>query len=156
MLSVWRIEKESYLKTFLTGEGARLLGGRWNNIGIPVIYTSESLALAAWEKYVRINRTPSGMIPFSHVKLYSIKIKIPDDIKFVDTNKLEFDWINNEILTMQYGSDWASAKSSLVLKVPSKIIPEEFNYIINPLHPKIDQVQIESHEVFSFDSRLLQ
>ena len=154
MISVWRIEKSEYLKTFLSGEGARLYGGRWNNKGTPVVYTSESIALAAWEKYIHVNRTQKGVIPLAAVNLNLVRIMIPEDIEIVDITKFATNWKNDLAFSKDIGSNWAISKKTIALKVPSRLLPKCFNYILNPLHPKLSKVVIKDVEKFSFDPRI--
>ena len=154
MISVWRIEKSEYLKTFLTGEGAKLYGGRWNNKGTPVVYTSESIALAAWEKYIHVNRTQQGVIPLAAVDLNLVKIMIPEDIEIVEITKFPTNWKKDLAYSKDIGSNWATAKKTIALKVPSILLPKCFNYVLNPLHSKISKVIVKDIEKFSFDPRI--
>jgi len=136
----------------LSGTGSKMYGGRWNNKGIPLLYTSSTRALAALEVLVHI---PSNI----KLKDFSlISISIPDD----NFQEINYKTIKNEIeqngLNSNFksiGDDWFKKNSSLILKVPSIIIKEEFNFLLNTLHKDFNKVKIIDKQSFSFDSRLL-
>jgi len=151
-MKLFRIARASHIND-LSGTGARLYGGRWNDKGVAVIYTSESRSLAALEYLVHVTmRTaPSD--------LNIIEFDIPDhvDIQQIDAVDLPPAWESHpppESLR-KTGSDWARSNKSLLLRVPSAVIEEEFNVLINPMHPDIKLVKIFSPERFAFDGRLL-
>ena len=127
---------------------------RWNSKGSFVIYTSVSRALACLENVV--HRSGEGLN-----KLFKImKIEIPDslEIEKVDSSTLLKDWQSfmNFPYTQEIGDVWINRKSSVVLEVPSVIIPGEFNFIINQNHPDFSKVTLLSTEEFIFDPRLNQ
>lgn len=152
---VYRISKTKYIND-LSGTGAKLYGGRWNEKGIPLVYTSSSISLAILESLVHFsfNMAPPDM---SIATIY-----IPDNIfeSSVDIKsfgKLPNSW--NENLpnpeTQQFIKKWINNKSSLILKVPSAINSREFNYLINPLHKDINLIILQDIVPFSFDKRLI-
>ena len=122
---VYRIAKEKYVRD-LSGEGASRYPGRWNTKNSPVIYTAESLALAAWEFAIRID--PVNFPP----NLAYAKIKIPDDSitssRKIST-KTEF---SRRTEQLKIGAEFLSKGKHLVLQVPSVVVPDSFNYVINP------------------------
>jgi RES domain-containing protein len=135
----------------LTGEGARLNSGRWNHKLIPCIYSSESRALATLEYTVNVN---IDLIP----RALSITIfEVPDDsVLEIHESSLPGNWkeIPAPSSTKDFGSKLLTAAMFLVLKLPSTVIPEEFNYIINPLHPNISQVKIIDVKDYVYDIRI--
>lgn len=146
----FRISQKKYIND-LSGEGARLYGGRWNLKGIPLVYLAESPSLALVEYLVHI---PLGAIPndtcFAVVNLPDqqiIKLKIKD---------LPDSWADFPApeKIAQIGTDWALSQKSLSMKVPSAVNIEDFNILLNPLHPDIDKVQIQDVRPYKINSRL--
>jgi len=147
---VYRIGKTIYSKD-LTGEGARLNGGRWNHILTPCIYTSESRALALLEYTVNVNLDD---IPGN---LSITQIEIPDSsIKEFDQRDLPADWtgIPAPASTKNFGTKHLKGASAAILKIPSAILSKEFNFILNPLHPDSKYFKIRSVEDFVYDQRI--
>lgn len=148
---VYRLSKEEFCND-LSGRGARDYGGRWNSKGYPVIYTSESRSLAAFELAVHLNLF---LMP---TKYMMVNINIPEeiDIESVDNKKLSAVWhtFPANPITRKIGDDFIKENESLVLKVPSVVIPGDFNYLINPLHKDIKKVTIVNIEPFSYDNRI--
>jgi len=153
MITLWRIEKEKYIDSYLLGEGSRKIAGRWNQLGIPVVYTSDSMPLAAWEKYVNIRNVENDSIPMGHVKLVVLKIKAPESFIKVSFDKLDNKWKEHISKTQAIGSDWFKSKKSLLLKVPTTVLPRGTNYLINTSHPLVHKVYTEEIIPFKFDPR---
>jgi len=151
MISVWRIVKPKYANSAFDGEGARLMGGRWNHEGVSVVYTSESLALAALELFVQMDGPPS-------MALMSIEAQIPEkvSIETLDLNELPQKWNAYPVSTtsQECGSQWILQQQTAILKVPSVIIPNEFNYLVNHQHEDFKYVSIKEPVPFSFDARM--
>ena len=146
MSIVWRVANERYPP--LDGEGARLAGGRWNSPGRPAVYTSESLALCLAESLVHI----TGSLPISYVRF---KIEIPDDAtEYVDLTKLKSGWKEDLIYTRRIGDRWLRDRRSLALAVPSVVLAESINVILNPLHPRGAELRVIDQQPFTFDPRL--
>jgi RES domain-containing protein len=140
-ITAWRIVKSKHTKRAFDGEGARIAGGRWNKIGTPMIYTADSLALAALETIVHL---PDAAL--LKKLFYQIPVRIDQElILSLNPNKLPSDWrrIPPPDSTQTMGSDWTLNEQSVILKVPSTIIQEEFNYLINPLHPHFNKFSFE-------------
>ncbi len=151
-MRVWRICNEKWAKTAFDGQGAKIYGGRWNSIGIAVVYTSSSLALAALESLVHLG---IKKIPMNYV---AISADIPENLNIerVEPNKLPQNWRSDpapaELVTV--GDQWVSSGASVILKVPSAVIDEEWNYLIYPEHPDFSRIQIGLPKPFQFDARL--
>ena len=147
---VFRLTKEKY-KNILSGKGAEIYGGRWNSKGISIIYTSESRALCTTEIAVHV---PLGIIP----KNYFLQtIKIPKDkILTIELNKLKSNWNNNPPTpsTKDVGDLFIKNNKFLILKVPSAVVQDEFNYLINPVHKEFKKIDIIKIEEFKFYKRL--
>ncbi|MHB1178460.1 MAG: RES family NAD+ phosphorylase [Daejeonella sp.] len=147
---LYRISKQTYAGD-TEGIGSKLYGGRWNNAGIPCIYTSESRALAILEYAVNIELT---MIP---EKLAITIYEAPEDTFLNCTlNNLPPDWKDSPSpsSTKEYGSKIFLNISYLGIKVPSAIVQDEFNYLINPLSSKLTLLNIIDVQDFIFDQRI--
>ncbi|HTI10864.1 MAG TPA: RES family NAD+ phosphorylase [Puia sp.] len=147
---VYRVGKTRYA-TDLTGEGARLNGGRWNHKLTACIYTSESRALAVLEYTVNINIEE---IPRT---LSITTFEIPDtDIQKLSIAKLPGNWKDfpAPFSTKAFGDLLLEAAVSPVIRVPSSIIPEEFNYLLNPAHPASRDFKIVEVKDFVYDVRI--
>jgi RES domain-containing protein len=147
---VYRLSRTKWAKD-LTGEGARLNSARWNHPGIPCVYTSESRALALIEYSVNINLND---IPRS---LTMVTIEIPDDVLDFSMAALPGDWKTSPApnSTKDFGSEKLKLASHPVLRVPSVVLPEEFNYLLNPAFPKATaSFKIVSVKDFVYDLRI--
>jgi RES domain-containing protein len=147
---VYRIGKSRFSRD-LSGEGARLFGGRWNTILTPCVYTSESRALALLEYTVNVNieDIPRG--------LNITSIEIPDEgILEASQKDLPGNWtkVPAPSSTKEFGTRFLKSQIKPVLKIPSTIIINEFNYILNPLHPDSKSFKIVSVEDFIYDVRI--
>ena len=146
MTIVWRLASGRYSP--LDGEGARRAGGRWNSSGYAAIYTSESLALCLAESLVHI----TGTLPRTYL---SFKIYVPENaIEIFDTTSLQTGWEDNLVYTRSIGDEWLTSRRSLALAVPSVVLPESTNVILNPLHPRCTELQVTEQRPFKFDARL--
>lgn len=142
---VWRLIRQEYAPD-LEGEGARLLGGRWNSIGVPVVYCSSSLALAVLEIFVHLPHElrQAGNFP----QFQAIALELPDDS--VESLK-EY---NVSQQAAAYGDSFVENKKSLSILVPSVVIRREMNVLLNPHHPRMAEVKVVVQEPFIFDDRL--
>ena len=146
---IYRLCNEEY-KDDISGTGAKLAGGRWNSIGVPVLYTSEHISLAVLEILVNTN---TNLIPLSY---YLFKIDIPDAVPLlaITKEKLKKDWKDDIGYTQWMGTEFCKAGKALFLKVPSAVIDEECNFIFNPLHKDFKKLKVVSAKKFHFDKRL--
>jgi RES domain-containing protein len=134
----------------LSGTGAKLFGGRWNSKGIPMLYVSEHISLAVLEMLVN-----NQFKDFS-IELSLLRISIPDtvEIKEIKLNKLKAKWNEDFSYSKFIGNEFIKSMSNLVLKVPSAVIAEEQNYLINPLHTDFKKIRIADTKQFKTDERL--
>lgn len=151
-MEVYRIAMAQYSHD-LTGIGARLYGGRWNQKGTAMIYTSKSRALAALEFLVHL---PLSLAP-SGLKIVTLQIPDETTIDEIPLSGLPASWRSHPAPPQlaELGSAWVKANKTLLLRVPSVIIEKEFNILINPGHPDIKRVTVGKIEDFKFDDRLL-
>lgn len=146
----YRIARAKYIDD-LSGTGARKAGGRWNLIGVPILYLAQSRALAMVELlgHVQVKTMPLDFqlaeIDFPGELVADLAVALPN----------RWDAIPTSPETAHIGSDWVASQASLVLKVPSAHVQEEYNYLVNPLHPRSSEVRVVATRPFAFDARLL-
>ena len=147
-ITSYRLVKKKHAHRALDGEGARLYGGRWNSQGGSVVYTSDSLALCCLEIFVNL---PS----YDLLKDF-VYIKLSFDKKLVQDVDLHDGWNDRPVskVSQRIGDRWIQEQGSAVLRLPSVIIPEGNNYLINFNHPDSNQIKIEEPISLVFDSRL--
>ncbi len=148
---VFRLSRSRY-KFDLTGNGAKLAGCRWNSIGMPVVYTAESRALAALEIAVH---TPLNVVPDDYL-MVTIFIPAKADILEIKAKDLPANWKSfpEHRYTQTLGDKYFREGAHLGLKVPSAVIQGDYNILLNPLHPDFNKVKVVSAEKFEFDQRL--
>ncbi len=135
----------------MSGTGARLTGNRWNSKGTAMLYTSGTLSLCLLECLVHF---PPAYIPddYAFVKLFC-----PDDsLTEIMTDTLPGHWKvqADDERTKQMGDDFVRAQKHLCVKVPSAIVATEYNYLLNPHHPRFSEVKLLEVKDFIFDNRL--
>jgi RES domain-containing protein len=152
MISAWRIVKRKRAKAAFSGEGARLYGGRWNSPGVAMVYTAGSQSLAALEIVAHLDSTE---LLESYV-VFEVKLD-ESAIVPVDESQLPRNWRADPppAKVRAIGDAWAAARASVVLQVPSVIVPAENNYLLNPRHPGFSRLLIGKPFPFRFDPRLL-
>lgn len=135
----------------LSGTGAKLFGGRWNNKGNPVVYAASSRSLAILELLVHIKSER----PLAHYSLIPLTFDSRHLLK-LDDKKLPKGWDNEPANSASkiLGDAWLKSCNSLALEVPSVVVPEERNYLINPVHPDFHSLNIGKITPYTFDSRL--
>lgn len=151
---VFRIEREKYLNSALSGIGASLSEGfRWNSLSTRIVYTAESRALAILEVSVHLDLQED--LPTDR---YLITLEIPDEVEILELDQIDLplNWDAKPpiIETQLIGDDFVNQQSAAVLKVPSAIVPEEYHYLINPLHLDAQKIQVTTSKQLLFDTRL--
>ncbi len=151
-MRAWRLSRFRDPTATFSGEGARRFAGRWHPAGVPVIYTSSSLALAALETLAHAE--------IRHLKSvrYAFGVDVPPAlIEEPDLASLPADWNNptNSHHARAFGAEWAHSYRSVVLVVPSVLVPQERNLILNPNHPDFSQLSLDGPILFAFDPRLV-
>ena len=155
-MRVYRIEREKYLETTLKGFGAAATEGyRWNSFNTYLVYTSDSRALATLEVSVHLDFSED--LPNDR---YYVEIDIPEDVEILElrTQDLPNNWdLQPPSLETQYiGDDFVKDNEAAVLKVPSCIVPPEYNYLINPNHPDARRITVVAKNRLSFDKQFKQ
>ncbi len=146
---VYRLTSGDHIKD-LSGTGAKLYGGRWNSIGLHAIYSTENISLAILEVLVHVKKYKRPL------DYHLLSISIPDSIKpaLISTEKLKKTWKDDPAYSQFMGDEFLKTKQSLILKVPSAIVEQENNFIINPSHADATKIKIVSTKLFEFDKRL--
>jgi RES domain-containing protein len=153
MIRAFRLCKTKFLATAFSGEGARTNGGRWNSPGLAVVYTSSSLSLAMLEGLVHLED------PDAFKRLFSwVPVEIPEDaVEHLAPTQLPAGWSADESnsASQAIGDTWLRQMRSAVLAVPSVVTPGEWNYLLNPSHPRLPEVKLGGAAPFQPDTRLL-
>lgn len=150
--SAWRVDNKRWAAGSFDGIGAFLEGGRWNSAGVPAVYASEHLAMAAHEKFVHLPRPlPRGSL---YVK-FSIRFGGLAMTR-LGARALPPDWRAEPVpeSTQRIGDAWIAAARTAILAVPSALYPEETNCVLNPAHPDFRRITISESEPFAFDPRM--
>lgn len=151
-ITSWRVVTRRFRETAFDGEGARIVGGRWNSIGKPVVYTAATSSLGLLEMLVRSSGT--RLLPFY------LAIPVIFDERSVDRfdrAKLPKGWRLHPSPrdTQEIGDEWIASMQSCVLEVPSVIVPHESNFILNPKHPDFGSLEIGEPVNLEIDPRLV-
>lgn len=143
----YRIAKRQHTKTAFDGEGARLYGGRWNSKGVSMVYTSDSLALCSLEIFVHL---PSYQL----LKAYAYMTASFDSDCVMDAD-VTHGWDSRpaSMVSKAVGDTWIKENTSAVLRVPSVIMPDGFNYLINKNHPDFNKIKTGNPIPLDFDPR---
>lgn len=133
----------------LSGTGSKLYGGRWNPIGISMLYTSEYISLALLEVLARMSR-------FTIPDSYSlISLEIPEEsMAKLNISKLKKEWANDLLYTQGIGEDFIKENQFCCLQVPSAIVSQEHNLLLNPSHRDFKKIKILHTELLNIDKRL--
>lgn len=151
-IRLWRLVKSKHAETAFDGEGAFRYGGRWNSRGRRVVYASGSLSLAALEVLVHLD--PAAHLP----ELTAYPIDLPRELlQTEDFSRL--DQVSGGLpwplrTTRAWGDAWCSTAAQAALRIPSTIVPNECNYLLNPQHPDFGEIRIGEPEEFALDDRL--
>jgi RES domain-containing protein len=152
VILAWRIVSAQYQESAFTGDGAKTYGGRWNSKGVPIIYPADSLALASIEILVNL---PSAKLLDNYVRIpVRFNEKLVQELPITD---LPLNWNSRPVSqsTQVIGDKWFKEQRSAVFKVPSMVVPEEYVYLLNPVHPDFTKIEIGAPAAYHFDQRLL-
>lgn len=149
-MRLFRLARKPHAR-LLDGMGAKLYPGRWNSLDVPMIYCASTLAQCAMEVLVHLDEAPSDYC--------SVELEVPDDVPILtaDEKRLPRQWKdpNYNPATRAIGDAFIGG-GHLVMRVPSAVVPGEFNYLIDPTHPGIKRVKVRKVAAFRFDPRLFQ
>lgn len=158
MTSLWRIATDTrrYASDELSGHGALIQGGRWNDKGTPAVYTSASIALACLETLVHL--AASGL-PLNR---YLVRVDVDDAVwaarqtlspSSLDEPPVGWDAIPYGRVSVEAGQKWLTGGASALLAVPSVVVPEEVNVLINPRHADAAKLRATKVRKWLYDAR---
>jgi RES domain-containing protein len=150
-MRLWRVSNHADL----SGEGGRRVEGRWHERGRPAVYLAEHAALALLETLVHLEIDPEDLP--SHYQL--ITVDVPDGVAVEALADAELtdrvaDWRHAPHETRALTRAWFSERRTALLRVPSVIVPEAYNYLLNPLHPDAARITVAARQKAEFDARL--
>lgn len=153
---IWRIATDTpdYTADDLTGTGAKRTGGRWNRIGTPMLYCAENIALACLETLVHVR---AGGLPLNR---YLVRLDIPEAVwrkaGNLDLTSAPVGWdaMPAGKVSLDLGDAWVAGGKSALLRVPSVIVPEEHNLLINPLHADAKLIRVTKLRKWLYDARI--
>ena len=156
MIRAYRIVKTRRADTAFDGEGARRSGGRWNSRGTRVVYLAKTISLAALEILVHLDdaglRASYSFIPIS----FPASCVLTPGKNGVAPLPEDWSATPAPLACARYGDNWVSSDQSLILRVPSVIVPWESNFLLNPAHPDWSKAKIGEAQSFDFYPRLIQ
>jgi RES domain-containing protein len=139
IIRAWRITKARHAATAFSGSGAKTNAGRWNSLGMAMVYCAGSMSLALLEMLVHLEA-------LELMKRYvSFPVTFDDSlVTAVNRTKLPRNWRSSPIAAsvQAIGDQWIADGTSAVLQVPSSIVPSEWNYLLNPAHPDFAKIAI--------------
>jgi RES domain-containing protein len=147
---LWRISNHASLE----GEGGLIASARWHTRGHPVLYLAETPAGALVEVLVHLELDPTHL-PRSYKLL---KAEAPDDIPLRAVGKADLapDWTRDLLATRTLGDEWLRSRDTILLRVPSAIVPETCNLLLNPRHADAARIRVIFHRDYPWDKRLLE
>lgn len=151
-LTVFRLGKHAYRTQLFSGQGGLFASGRWTPRGKPVVYTSASISLAVLEYTVNYRRR--GWVPATVLGRATIPSSVR--VQTVSAKDLPTNWYAADapVELQKIGGDWLERGETAMLKVPSAIVVEEWNYLLNPLHADFGKLTLDAPKPFSFDRRV--
>lgn len=148
-MTLWRISNYADLE----GGGGIKTPGRWHNKGIPIVYLSETPALAMLEVLVHFEMAPND-VPETY-QLLEVEFPDKEHIWELSEESLPENWQANQAWTRSAGDEWLSGFENCLLRVPSAIVPHSYNYLLNPRHELAGKAEIVSVQSHPFDVRLI-
>ena len=143
-MQLWRISDYADL----LGNGGMFADGRWHTMGRPIIYSSESSAGALSELLVHIDR--GSLAP----EFQLIRLEVPGELALPHMVSKDVTWPLSLEQTRSLGDEWLSSRQTVLMRVPSAIIADSFNVLINPVHPDVSRIKIADVKKVKFDPRL--
>ena len=151
-LTVFRLGKYAHRAELFSGQGGLYANGRWSPRGRPIVYTSATISLAILEYTVNYRRR--GWVPATVLGRATIPATVR--VETVSIEELPAKWFAADPppQLQGIGGHWLERGESAVLKVPSAIVTEEWNYLLNPLHADFKSLTLSPAKPFSFDRRV--
>ncbi len=147
-IKAYRIVGKNSINSAFDGEGSRIYGGRWNSKGVSVVYTSDSLALSSLETIIHL--------PTYDLLEDYVYFKLSLDSKMIYDSPIPTGWDErpNAPVARSIGDAWVIHNSYPAMKVPSVLVPESYNLVINIHNPDYSDIRIDAPKPLTFDSRL--
>ena len=152
MQRIYRLTKARYADTALSGEGSIRYDGRWHRRGIRIVYASDAPASALLE--VIAHTEAHNRLQHDYV-LFEVRLDPDEHLLTVGSDMLPDDWraVPWPTSTQEIGMFWHEEQASVVLNVPSAVVPRQRNFLVNVAHPRFNELQIQEPEPFEIDSR---
>jgi len=150
-LKLWRVCARDYATTAFNGQGAADHPGRWNGRGTRLVYLSESLAGATLEWFAyALNAKPGREYVYFEVSAPT------EAVLELEPQSLPQDWnlYPHPVSTQAIGDEWVARSASLLLRVPSVLVPESYNFLLNPQHLSFSQLTWSEPRALWLDGRL--
>ncbi len=156
MIEAYRISKEPSASRAFSGESSKEWGGRWNSKGVAVVYAAATRSLAMLEILVHLRGSGAGSTVKRPYLIYPVSFD-EAQLEELSNSNLPPGWDSEPPVhaSQSIGDAWVLAAGSAVLSIPSAIVPEERNYVLNPNHKGFSQIRIGSAAGCRFDPRLL-
>ncbi|MBI1814022.1 MAG: RES family NAD+ phosphorylase [Deltaproteobacteria bacterium] len=152
MPQLWRVVKRKHAATAFDGKAAQRFGGRWNSPGRRAVYASATKSLAVLEVLVHLDvgRPLPRLVAFT----FDVDSKLVDRLA---AGRLPRHWRTSRglLATQRIGDEWLVSGRALALAVPSTIVPEDLNYVLNPAHPAFGRLRFGRSIPFLLDPRLV-
>lgn len=148
-MKLWRLYRRAHGQG-LDGAGGRHAAGRWHPQGTPVVYFGAGAAIVILEKLAHLN--PDTLPADLMLGLFEADVSVGD--VWLQASPRSHD-LEDVDLTRAAGREWLESRRSCVLRVPSIVVPEEHNLVVNPLHAEAQQIALVIERPFTFDGRLL-
>lgn len=147
---LWRISNHSTLE----GQGGLMASARWHTQGRRIVYLAETPAGALLEALVHLELDLDNLPPSYQL----LKAEAPDQMSMdrVEESKLAANWRADLVSTRTIGDQWLAGGSTALLRIPSAILPETWNVLLNPQHPEASSVSVKWRHAYPWDDRLLQ
>lgn len=144
---LWRISNH----VGLGGRGGLLASARWHTQGRPVVYLATSPAGALMEVLVNLE-LDAARLPGNYTML---KVEAPDDaqMKRIELASLPENWSQDLTISRNLGDEWLAGRASALLEVPSAILPDTSNVLLNPHHADAGRIRVVSHRPYPYDRR---
>lgn len=146
---LWRISNHSALD----GRGGLLAGARWHFAGQPVVYLAETPAGSLLEVLVHLELDLASLP--KTFKLLKIEVPAGVATRSIDERSLATNWTDDADATAEMGTQWLESANSALLRVPSAIVPETHNYLLNPRHDHAAKIKVLWNRDYPWDKRLL-
>ena len=152
-MTIYRLTKAKYADTAFDGIGSLRSAGRWHQTGIPVVYASDAPASALLE--IVAHAEAASLLGHAYV-LFTIDLAPERHLLTLEPEAWPADWraLDWPASTQRIGTRWFEDRDSVVLQVPSAIVPQQHNYLVNPRHPHFEELKIKGPTPFEIDPRL--